>query len=154
MATYVNQDGLEIRFGSDIGNRGDKAGVTTGAGKRRELVLLVDLEGAARTTFTADLNNDGTKEAFNSSNTPLPANVLIDQVRVITTETPAGGTNWSVGTFTEAGVAVDADGLVTTAGAAGAQVGTQTTAAWYVAVTTTGTYTAGKLKIVVEYITV
>jgi hypothetical protein len=154
MATYVNQDGLEVRFGSDIGNRGDKAGVTTGAGKRRELVLLIDLEGPARTTFTADLDNDGTNEAFNSSNTPLPANVIIDQVRVIETETPAGGTDWAVGTYEEDGTVVDADGLVTALGAAGAQVGTQTTDVWYVAVVTTGTYTAGKLKIIVEYITV
>ena len=27
MPTYINQDGLEVRFGSDIGKRGFKAGV-------------------------------------------------------------------------------------------------------------------------------
>jgi hypothetical protein len=159
MATYINQDGLEVRFGADIGNRGAKAGVTTGAGKRRELVLTVDLValGAGGTSFTADLNNDGTKDGFNPSNTPLPIGAIIDQVRVITLTTPAGGTSYAVGTYKEDGTVVDADGLVTDVAGVGAQVGTQVAAAtgpWYVAVDGTGTYTAGKVKIVVEYITV
>ena len=159
MATYINQDGLEVRFGSDIGNRGAKAGVTTGAGKRRELVLDVDLValGAGGISFTADLNNDGTKDGFNPSNTPLPIGAVIDQVRIITLTTPAGGTSFAVGTYQENGTVVDADGIWTDAGAAGAQVGAvvaSATGPWYVAVDATGTYTAGRIKIVVEYITV
>lgn len=160
MPSYVNRDGLETRFGADQGKRGFRAGVTTGAGKRRELVLditLADL-GAGGTGFTADLNNDGVREAFNPSNTALPIGAVIDQVRVVTIDTPAGGTGITVGTFQENGTIVDADGIATTiAGAAGAQVGTQVSAAtgpWYVAPVATGTYTAGRIKIVVEYITV
>jgi hypothetical protein len=86
MPTYINQDGLEVRFGADIGNRGAKAGVTTGSGKRRELVLTVDLValGAGGTSFTADLNNDGTKDGFNPSNTPLPVGALSRFARIIT----------------------------------------------------------------------
>jgi hypothetical protein len=157
MGTYINQDGLEVRFGSSIGDRGNKAAVTTGAGKRRELVLLLTLTGAARTLFTADLNNDATNEAFNPSNTPLPIGAIINDVSVVTVETPAGGTNYAVGTYKEDGTVVDADGILTTAGADGAQIGTAVSAAtgpWYVTAVTTGTYTAGKVKVVIEYITV
>lgn len=157
MATYVNSDGLEVRFGADIGKRGGKAGVTTGAGKRRELVLELDLAalGAGGTGFTADLNNDGVKEAFNPSNTPLPINVRIDKVTLVQLVAPAGGTSFVVGTYLENGTAVDDDGLITSAGAQGAQVGTMSGAAeLFVAGKATGTYTAGRFKVIVEYITV
>lgn len=156
MPTFVNADGLEVRFGSDIGARGGKAGVTTGAGKRRELVLLVDLKalGADGTGFTADLNNDGTKDGFNPSNTPIPANVRIKDVSMVQLEAPAGGTSFTVGTFLENGTAVDDDGILVAAGTAGAQIGTMSGASeLFVAPKATGTYTAGKFKVVVEYIT-
>lgn len=157
MATYINSDGLEVRFGADIGKRGSKAGVTTGAGKRRELVLLVDLKalGANGTGFTADLNNDGTLDGFNPSNTPIPANVRINAVNSVVIEAPAGGTSFTVGTFLENGTAVDDDGLLIAAGTAGAQVGTMSGASpLFVAAKATGTYTAGKVKVIVEYLTV
>lgn len=156
MATWTNPDGLEVRFGNDIGDRGSKSAVTTGAGKRRELVLTIDLValGAGGTGFTADLNNDGTLDGFNPSNTPLPANVKILGVNVINLVTPAGGTSYSIGTWQEDGTVVDADGILTDAGAAGAQVGTVLTASRFVAAKATGTYTAGKVKAIVEYMTV
>jgi hypothetical protein len=156
MPTYVNQDGLEVRFGADIGKRGFKAGVTTGAGKRRELVLDVDLKalGANGTGFTADLNNDGTPDGFNPSNTALPINVRIDKVSAVVIQTPAGGTSYQLGTFLENGTAVDDDGLLTTAGAQGAQVGTMSgSSELFVAPKVVGTYTAGRIKFVVEYVT-
>lgn len=158
MPIYTNQDGLEVRFGSDIGKRGFRAGVTTGAGKRRELVLEIELAklGANGTGFTSDLNNDGTNEAFNPSNTPLPIGAVIDQVRIVTLVAPAGGTSYSIGTWLENGTVVDADGIWTDAGAAGAQIGSAVPGSgpWYVTAKATGTYTAGKIKVVVEYITV
>lgn len=156
MATWTNPDGLEVRFGSDIGKRGMKAGVTTGAGKRRELVLTIDLAelGAGGTGFTADLDNDGTLDGFNPSNTALPANVKLLSVNEITLETPAGGTSYAIGTYQEDGTVVDADGIRTDAGAAGAQIGTVLTASRFVAAKATGTYTAGIVKVIVEYMTV
>lgn len=159
MAIYTNNDGLEVRFGSDIGSRGMRAGVTTGAGKRRELVLEIDLAklGANGVGFTSDLNNDGVNEAFNSSNTPLPIGAVIDQVRIVELVAPAGGTGLVIGTYRENGTVVDADGIATNiAGTPGAQVGTpvlQATGPWFVAATATGTYTAGRIKVVVEFIT-
>ena len=153
MATWTNPDGLEVRFGNDIGKRGSKAGVTTGAGKRRELVLTVDLPslGAGGTGFTADIDNDGTLDGFNPSNTPLPAGAKIVLVTPIVLTTPAGGTSFSLGTYQENGTVDDAAGLWTDAGAAGAQVGATLTAARFVAAKATGTYTAGVVKFIVEY---
>lgn len=159
MATYINNDGLEVRFGSSIGDRGQKVGVTTGAGKRREFVIEVDLAelGAGGTGFTADLNNDGTNDGFNPSNGSIPAGYRIVNVNPVVLETPAGGTSYALGTYRENGTVVDVDGLWTDAGAAGTQVGTavaSATAPWFIAAKATGTYTAGRVKFVVEVLTV
>lgn len=151
MATQINSDGLLLRYGRDQGVRGVKAGVTTSTTKRNELVLFVDLEGVARTLYSTDRNNDGTVDGFSGLDTPLPANAIILRQDAIQIEAPAGGTNFTVGTFQLNGTVDDADGIRTTAGANGVQVGTQLAAARYVGVVTTGTYTAGKYKIIVEY---
>jgi hypothetical protein len=151
MATQINSDGLLLRFGRDQGVRGAKAGVTTSTTKRNELVLLVDLEGAARTIYSTDRNNDGTPDGFSGLDTPIPANAIILSQQAIQLEAPAGGTNFAVGTYQLNGTVDDADGIRTTLGANGAQVGTQLTAARYVGVVTTGTYTAGQYKIIIEY---
>lgn len=158
MPNWKNPDGLTIRYGADQGKRLSRAGVTVGAGKRRELVLRVDLTGAARTIFTEDLNNDGVAEAFADAdlsglNTPLPAGVVITGQRIVTVVTPVGGTNFAVGTYLANGTADNAIGIRTTLGADGVQVGTQLTAARYVSVVTTGVYTAGIVEVIVEYVT-
>jgi hypothetical protein len=151
MPTWTNPDGLPVRFGTDQGARGARAGVTTGAGKRRELVLFVTLTGAARTIYTADPGNTGTNTGFSSLDTLLPAGAVIKDQTVEIIETPAGGTNYAVGTYQVNGTVDTAAGIRTTAGANGTQVGTQLAAARAVGVVTTGTYTAGKIKVVVEY---
>ncbi len=152
MATEVNSDGLMVRFGRDQGVRGARAGVTTSTTKLNELILEVDLEGVARTIYTADLNNDGTADGFSGLDGYLPANSVILDQNVIVLETLAGGTNYAVGTYQEDGTVDDADGIRTTAGADGVQVGTQLTAKRFVGVVTTGTYTAGRVKIIVQYL--
>lgn len=156
MPFYSNNDGLEVRFGNDIGSRRSKAAVTTGAGKRRELVLLVDLValGAAGTGYTADLNNDGVFEAFNPSNTPLPAGSRILGFNEITITAPAGGTSYEIGTYLENGTVDQVAGIRTSVGAAGAQVGTVIAAERFVAAKSVGTYTAGKIKVIIEFMTV
>lgn len=163
MPTYVNQDGLEIRYGNDIGKRFGKAGVTTGSGKRRELVLLCDLValGAGGTGFTMDLNNDGTNEAFagadgSGTNTAIPVGAKLIKTSFVTITTPAGGTSFSVGAYKADGTLVDVAGFLTTAGADGTLIGTQVTAAQgplFAAAKATGTYTAGVVKVVIEYMT-
>lgn len=147
----INADGLVVRFGRDQGLRGSRAAVTTDTTKVNELVLTVDLEGAARTIFTMDRNNDGTLDGFSGLDTPIPSGAKILGFDLITLETPAGGTNYTVGTFQINGTAIDADGVRKTDGSAGDQVGTQLAQAGYVGVVTTGTYTAGIVKIVIRY---
>jgi hypothetical protein len=162
MGTWHNSDGLPVRFGRDIGKRQASSGITRGsvvrtAGAYKEMVIQVDLEGAARTTFTADRNNDGTLDGFEVGlDTPIPSGAKIIGMENIVHETPAGGTTFAVGTYQVDGDAIDADGLAaasaTAVGAAGAQVGTKLTEDAYVGIVTVGTYTAGKLTLIIRYI--
>lgn len=156
---WTNPDGLKVRFGVNQGLRGARAGVTVGAGKRRELIMLVDLTGVGRTIFTEDPTNSGVNTAFADTdgtgmNTPLPANAVILSQRVVNVITPVGGTNYAVGTYLANGTADTVGGLRTTVNADGTQIGTQIAAARYVGVVTTGTYTAGRIKVIIEYDTV
>jgi len=151
MATTINSDGLLLRFGRDQGVRGAKAGVTTSTTKMNELVLTVDLEGAARTIYSTDRNNDGTADGFSGLDTPIPANARIISQNAIQLEAPAGGTSFEVGTYLEDGTVDDADGIRIAAGTNGVQVGTQLTAKRFVGVKTTGAYTAGIYKVIIQY---
>lgn len=148
----INSDGLLVRFGREQGNRAGRAGVTTSTTKHNELVLEVSLAGDAGSRFFTDRNNDGTNDGFSGLDTALPSGCKIISQDVIVTEDPAGGTSYEVGTFNENGTAIDTDGIRTAAGANGAQVGTQLASNQFVTVTTVGTYTAGKVKIVVRYL--
>jgi hypothetical protein len=152
--TWVNNDGLLVRYGTQQGNRGARPGSTQSNSKEQELVLEVDLTGVARTIYSTDLNNDGTLDGFTGLDAQLPANAYIAGQRVIVETALAGGTNYAVGTYQEDGTVDDADGIRVTAGTDGAQVGTVLSAARNVAVVTTGTYTAGKVKIIINYYTV
>lgn len=152
MSTYINSSGLLVRFGRDQGVRGAKAGVTTSTTKRNELVFTVDLTGVARTIYSTDRNNDGTVDGFGGLDTALPAGAMLLKQTAIQLVAPAGGTSWQVGTFQANGTVDTAAGIRTTAGADGTQIGTQLAAARYPAVTTVGTYTAGKFKVIIEYI--
>lgn len=156
---WKNPDGLTVRFGAEQGQKGSRAAVTTGAGKLREITVFVDLPslGAGGTSFTEDLNNDGTNEAFADTdgsglNTPIPAGAVIKSQRVINVVTPAGGTSYAVGTYQASGTVDTANGIRVAAGTDGAQVGTQLSADRYVGVNVVGTYTAGKIKVIVEYL--
>jgi len=151
MATQINADGLLVRFGRSQGVRGVKAGVTTSTTKTNEIVLTVDLTGAAGTRFSTDLNNDGTVDGFSGLDTPIPAGAIILDQHAVQLVAPAGGTNFTVGTFQANGTVDNATGIRAADGSNGAQIGTQLTAARYVGVTTTGTYTAGKFKIIIKY---
>lgn len=154
MATWVNNDGLLVRFGTEQGKRNARPGSTQSNSKEQELILEVELTGPARTIYSADLNNDGTPDGFTGLDSLLPAQAHITGQRVIVLETPAGGTNYAVGTYETDGTVDDADGIRTTTGTDGAQVGTQLTDPRNVAVVTTGTYTAGRVKVIINYYTV
>jgi hypothetical protein len=111
----------------------------------------VNLAGPARTIYSADLNNDGVADGFVGLDTPIPAGAVITSQRVVVKTPLAGGTSFSVGTFQQNGTVDNVAGLRTTAGADGAQIGTQLTADRFIAATTTGVYTAGVVEILIGY---
>lgn len=152
--TWNNDDGLYVRYGTAQGKRGARPASTQSNSKEQEMILEVELTGAARTIYPADLDNDGTLDGFNGLDAAIPANSFITGQRVIVLETPAGGTNYAVGTYGADGTAVDADGIRVVAGTDGALIGTEINTAAYVTVVTTGTYTAGRVKIIINYYTV
>ena len=87
----------------------------------------------------------------------IPANASVVEATLYVDDAWVGGTNLTVGLYTPAGVAIDADGLVAAstianAGAyssgGGALIGTAVTESQ---VTVGGTRTAGKIKVVVGY---
>lgn len=152
--SWVNNDGLLVRYGTEQGKRGARPGSTQSNSKEQELILEVELTGPARTLFSTDLDNDGTVDGFSGLDALLPANSFVTGQRVIELVPPAGGTNFAVGTYETDGTVDDVDSIRTTAGADGVYVGTQTTDPFNVAVVTTGTYTAGRVKVIINYYTV
>ena len=93
----------------------------------------------------------------------IPANASIVEATLYVDTAWVGGTNLTIGLYTPAGVAIDADGLVAatvtatlTANkvvtGAGALVGTTIGAnAGQLVAATTGTYTAGSARVVVKF---
>lgn len=148
---WVNSDGLYVRFGPNQGVRGARTGITTDSSKNRNLVMTVDLTGAARTIYTADLDNNGSPDGFSSLDTPIPNGAVISSQRVVIKTALAGGTNYNVGTYQKNGTVITAAGVRTTAGADGTLIGTQVAQDSYLGVVTTGTYTAGVVEILVSY---
>ena len=93
----------------------------------------------------------------------IPANASVVEATLYVDDASVGGTNLTIGLYTPAGVAIDADGLVeaklTAALTAnkviagdGALVGTTVGAnAGQLVAATTGTYTAGSARVVVKF---
>ena len=177
-ASYQNEDGLQVKFASyyqDPANFVNRPRELNKDGLVREIVIDYDLAqlGANGVSYTSDLNNDGTRDGFNTGDTYLPAHSVPLRVTLIATEAAVGGTTLTLGTFGLTGTAIDADGLITaTEGAIanfnaigdrvngnGAHVALSSNANvsigaadGYLALTAAGTYTAGKGRILIEYI--
>lgn len=113
-----------------------------------------------------DFNSLPSTDATDALVLSIPANSKIESAVLFVKTAFAGGTSLAVGLSTTAGVAVDADGLITDANAPlanlnaagkivtgnGALVGVSSgAAATQVTVTATGTFTAGKATLVVKY---
>ena len=157
MANWENSDGLKVQFGpQDVRN----VGITSATKKRMEaLIDLTDPIG-----FTHDLDNDGTNDGY-AEDAFLPAGAYITDAYLIVNTAAAGGTSINVGLYQADGTVIDADGIdaavLTAAMAANKAVacdgalvgGTDTVGAndAYLFVSTSGTYTAGEVKLVVEY---
>lgn len=173
---WTNADGLQVRFASDWKSaalRKNRPGSLNSFGAVKEIEIDVDLKllPAGAVNFTADLNNDGTRDGFYNGDVSLPANSSLISAYFVSGETAVGGTSLKVGLFQVNGTAIDDDGILTategvtanmTAGkrinGAGALVsdtaGTVGVGAnrAYIGMTATGTYTAGKGRLVIQYI--
>jgi len=163
MVQWTNDDGLQVPFGQDQARETKSlmAKVSEQGVKRQ---MLVDINFDDLPTFTADLNNDGTRNGFSDSDAYIPAGSYITDAYLIVETAFAGGTSYDIGLYDLAGVAIDLDGIdagVLTAALAanlavacnGALVkGTAlVTSDAYLVVAATGTFTAGKMKLVIEY---
>lgn len=174
--TYVNADGLEVRFGqfhTDPANRDNRAAAPRVAGVEKQLVIPIVLDRIGSVdgvSFPADLDNDGTKDGFTGADPYIPAGAVIRSAELYMSEAAvsAGAATVAVGTYQQDGTAIDADGLIAatgkasltaTAGIEGAgalvgEVGSATLNSYIGFVVGTAVFTAGEGKLVVTYVDV
>lgn len=166
MAQWQNDDGLTVRFGQDQA-RETKSLMAPTAGVGPVRYMVCDLNYDDLPTYTTDLNNDGTNNGFSDQDAYIPAGSYITRAILIVETAFASGTSYDIGLYNQAGTAIDADGIdddILTAALAANQavdcdgqlVATQdlVTSDAYLVVAATGTFTAGKGKLVIEYIQV
>jgi hypothetical protein len=155
---WHNSDGLPVRFGLSQGRRKNtvsgagKLGVVRTAGETKTAELNLELAGAARTMYTADRNNDGTMDGFEKGlDSFIPSGAVVTSIEVMTIVAPAGGTSYSLGTYQVDGTAISATALINAG-----TIATLPLAALaqdsFITASTVGTYTAGKLKIIIHYV--
>lgn len=147
---WINKDGLEVGFG-----RRDTKNLEAGSIEVKGQVRQVELE----------VYSDESVTTASVKNAVIPAGAVIVGATLQVSTAFAGGTSVKVGTISTDGVAIDDDAFITptagavanlTAGAvlkgAGAAVGTTVTKPTNVTYELTGTFTAGRGTLLVEYI--
>lgn len=164
--TWFTPDGIEVKFGRANKRESGQAKDLKTFANRFVLTLEFDLaDMPAGTQFPVDRDNDGTADGFATGDRFIPDQAYIESANIyMRDEAAAGGTSLSAGLYQVDGTAIDADGLVTAANGAtanlsanakvtgsGADVGTAVTEKAYVAVTTAGTFTAGKGTLEIVY---
>ena len=174
--TYQNADGLLQKYPDyykDRANFVNRPRTLNMLGPIKVIEMDFDLTKIADGTvgYPFDLNNDGTKDGFNTGEIYLPAHSSVLRCIVLSTETAVGGTSFTLGTYALTGAEIDANGIVTATEAVTANLvkgdrvygngayvaataGTNSIGAadGYLAIAVTGTFTAGKGKIFIEYI--
>lgn len=168
MATneWTNADGLTIRYGAEQAAPSvpSMAQVVT-FGNTSQMVIDINYDNLP--AETTDSDNDGTRDAWNNHDPYIPAGSLITRAYLLVETAFAGGTSYNIGTYKQDGTVIDADGIDAAVAVAdlaankavicnGAQVGATVlvTDNAYLKVAATGTFTAGKAKLVIEYVTV
>jgi hypothetical protein len=175
---WTNPDGLKVPFGDYYKNPSNFVNVPRALkrnGLLKEIVVdydLAQLSASGGTSYTTDLTNDGVVDGFTTGDTALPANSSVLRVTLVVSEAAAGGTAITMGTYALTGAAIAATGLITategvlanlnavgkrTFGAGALTASTAGTAGVgaadaFIAMAATGTFTAGKGRIVIEYI--
>lgn len=176
MSTWQNGDGLLVKYAGYYRNAAvNRARAVDTDGAIKQLVVDIDLTciPTGTVSYSSDLNNDGTVDGFSLADPYIPANAVVLAAELVTVEAAAGGTSFTIGTYGLTGTAIAATGLVTATegvlaniNAAGKAVrGAGSHVVWtgglqngvgtadaFIGVGTTGTFTAGKLRLVVRYL--
>lgn len=180
--TWVNADGVRVPFGqyhTNPRNHGvNRARGLNAFGSIKQIEIDYDLTHvpAGGTFYPTDLNNNGTPNGFTEHDACIPARAAILRAYLVASESAAGGTNINVGVYEKDGTAIDADGIFAavitadmavgevTAGNGALVLHSQTLGAnrtgaasvgaddAFVSLSATGTFTAGKGRIIVEYL--
>lgn len=154
MSTWDNFDGLKVKFGLDRADENPKGRNAVQA--TNHMTVSIDLVGDSKLGLTDVSEWDGY----------IPAGSYITKATLVMTEAAAGGTSVSIGLAQPDQTVIDADGIdsgILTAEMAadmavdcdGALVSTQATIGserGVVYITRTGTFTAGKADLVIEYV--
>lgn len=177
-AEYINEDGLPIKYGNywnDAKNFANVPRAIAGKGGTvKEIVIDYDLAllGANGVSYSSDLNNDGTRDGFTRGDCGLPAFASVLRATLLVTEAAAGGTSVKLGTFLLNGTAVSDNSIITATEGVLANLDTKGARVYgagalvsataetpsvgandvYLALTAAGTFTAGKGRILIEYI--
>ena len=170
MGAWYNDDGLEIRFGRDIAREtSDQMAKVKSYGAVQTMVVDINYDNLP--AFTVDRNNDGTNDGFSGADVFIPSGSYITRATLIveTAFTSAGATTLDIGLAQADGTVIDLDGIdaVIAKAALGASAvvlcngalvgGTASIGAndaYLYTTVTTGPFTAGKAKLVIEYIPV
>lgn len=169
MAQWYNNDGLLVRSGQDEARetKSVMAEPRTAGGLKH---MVVDINFDDLPTFTTDSDNDGTNDAFSGQDNYIPAGSFITRAIFVVETAFAGGTSYDIGLYDEDGTVIDVDGIVDAMLLAeidddvnnahvcdGDLVGGILhigAANGYLVVTEAGTFTAGKGKLLIEYLPV
>lgn len=169
--TYTTPEGVLVRLGKYyVDNQGRSSSGklnTLGSFEKFEIEVDLALLTAGVVDYDADRDNDGTNDGYLASRGIIPANSTIKSVTIFTREGAVGGTSIDVGLYQLDGTVVTAAddlasataGDVDTVGKRVDGAGTKTVAATSatggvdstVGISPTGTFTEGKVQIVVEY---
>lgn len=171
VGTYTTPEGITVRLGKywvDRDRDQSRGKINSISGSEyAELELDLTTLPDGTPNYNLDRDNDGTNDGYSPNEVYIPANSSIISVTAFVREASAGGTSFDVGLFEFDGTPVDADGLMdgvplNEIDAVGKRVvgdGVKTVPATSsvgtvpvtVGVTGVGTFTAGKVQIMVEY---
>lgn len=174
---WTNADGLTVKnpnYFKNPYNAVNRPDILKTFGGIKQLEIDIDLSKIASgaTGYTTDIDNDGTLDGFNLGDVYLPAYSSVLRVTMVTQVAAAGGTSFTIGTYGLNGSAISANSLVTATEAVtanfnaigkrvygngalvAATAGTASVGAAdaFIGLAVTGTFTAGKIRAIIEYI--
>jgi hypothetical protein len=169
--TWVTPEGILRKFPRFwVRNNRVESGKINVGSTIQQLELEIDMTTLPNGTpnYNIDYSNAGTLNGYSPNDAFIPANATVTSAQIFVKEAALGGTSFDIGVFQNDGTAVDADGLdvgvllaaVDTVGKRVDCDGVLTVAATsaigandaVIGVTATGAFTAGVIRVVVEYV--